>query len=232
MSNSITTLSRRLCRSLLSIPKPCHQLSASFCTNQPSSHEDPESESDEFIISSEVGAAPDSASIESSPDSESSSSNSTQQRMIYDYPLENGVDSGIYKAILVGQVGQSPLQKTLKSGTVVTLLSLGTGGIRNNRRPLDNENPKEYANRCAVQWHRVSVYPQALGNLVMKRVIPGSLLYVEGNLETKVFSDPMSGLVRRIREVAVRRNGRIVFLGQGVDTQKVEKNELRAVGYY
>lgn len=79
----------------------------------------------------------------------------------------------VVQAILVGQVGQPPLQKRLRSGTTVTLLSLGTGGIRNNRRPMDNENPKEYANRSAVQWHRVSVYPTRLGELAMKNVVPG-----------------------------------------------------------
>lgn len=99
---------------------------------------------------------------------------------------------------MVGKAGQKPLQKKLKSG-----------GIRNNRRPLDHENPREYANRCAVQWHRVTVYPERLGNLLMKNVLPGSTLYIEGNLETKVFSDPITGLVRRIREVAVRRHGKL-----------------------
>jgi single-strand DNA-binding protein len=53
------------------------------------------------------------------------------------------------------------------------MFSLGTGGIRNNRRPLDDEDPREYANRCAVQWHRVSVYPERLGGIVMKHVVPG-----------------------------------------------------------
>ena len=70
-------------------------------------------------------------------------------------------------------MGQKPLQKTLKSGRTVTMFSLGTGGIRNNRRPLDNEDPREYANRCAVQWHRVSVYPDRLGGIVNKHVVPG-----------------------------------------------------------
>lgn len=70
-------------------------------------------------------------------------------------------------------MGQSPLEKKLKSGRSVTLFSLGTGGIRNNRRPLDNEEPRDYANRCAVQWHRVSVYPERLGRVVMKHVVPG-----------------------------------------------------------
>ncbi|RRT71633.1 hypothetical protein B296_00035345 [Ensete ventricosum] len=34
-----------------------------------------------------------------------------------------------------------------------------------------------------------------------------AILYLEGNLESKVFSDPITGLVRRIREVAIRGDG-------------------------
>lgn len=34
-----------------------------------------------------------------------------------------------------------------------------------------------------------------------------TVVYLEGNLETKIFTDPVTGLVRRIREVAIRRNG-------------------------
>lgn len=132
----------------------------------------------------------------------------------------------------MGQVGQAPIQKRLKSGKVVTLISLGTGGIRNNRRPLDNEAPREYANRCAVQWHRVSVYPEGLGELAVKSLAPGSILYVEGNLETKIFSDPITGLVRRIREVAVRRNGRLLVLGNGAEAEKFSRNDMAGVGYY
>ena len=37
-----------------------------------------------------------------------------------------------------------------------------------------------------------------------------SVLYVEGNLETKIFNDPITGLVRRIREIAIRRNGKFI----------------------
>jgi len=34
-----------------------------------------------------------------------------------------------------------------------------------------------------------------------------TVVYLEGNLETKIFTDPVTGLVRRIREVAIRING-------------------------
>ncbi|XP_059641346.1 single-stranded DNA-binding protein, mitochondrial [Cornus florida] len=216
-----SSLSRTLYRSLLSNPTRLSHLSKPFCT----------------ILSSAETSDLDDPTIGPEPESESLSSDTpspdqTQQRTIYDRPLENGIDVGIYKAILVGQVGQSPLQKRLRSGRTVTLLSVGTGGIRNNRRPLDNEDPREYANRCAVQWHRVSIYPERLGDIAMKHVVPGSILYLEGNLETKIFSDPVTGLVRRIREIAIRRHGRLVFLGKGTDAQQPTGAELKGVGYF
>ncbi|KAL0370254.1 UNVERIFIED_CONTAM: Single-stranded DNA-binding protein, mitochondrial [Sesamum angustifolium] len=126
------------------------------------------------LSSADTEPSSDSESESSCPPADSSSSR--QHPANRERPLENGLDLGIYKAILVGQVGQAPLQKRLRSGKTVTLLSLGTGGIRNNRRPLDNEEPRDYANRCAVQWHRVSVYPERLGQLAMKNLVPGSIL--------------------------------------------------------
>lgn len=87
-----------------------------------------------------------------------------------------------------------------------------------------------------------------------------TIVYLEGNLETKIFTDPVTGLVRRIREVAIRRNGidfvslrctylhwgkildfdlcfflyvgRVVFLGKAGDMQQPSSSELRGVGYY
>ncbi|CAO2179021.1 unnamed protein product [Urochloa humidicola] len=145
-------------------------------------------------------------------------------------PLENGLDPGIYKAIMVGKVGQEPIQKRLRNGRTVVLFSLGTGGIRNNRRPLDREEPHQYADRCSVQWHRVCIYPDRLGSLALKQVKTGTVVYLEGNLETKVFSDPITGLVRRIREIAVRSNGRLLFLGNDANGPKL--GEVKGVGYF
>ena len=79
----------------------------------------------------------------------------------------------IAKAIMVGKVGQEPIQKRLRSGRTVVLFSLGTGGIRNNRRPLDREEPHQYAERCSVQWHRGCIYPERLGSLALKHVKTG-----------------------------------------------------------
>ncbi|WVZ69485.1 hypothetical protein U9M48_018261 [Paspalum notatum var. saurae] len=145
-------------------------------------------------------------------------------------PLENGLEPGIYKAILVGKVGQEPMQKRLSNGRTVVLFSLGTGGIRNNRRPLDREEPHQYADRCSVQWHRVCVYPERLGTLALNNLKTGTVLYLEGNLETKVFCDPITGLVTRIREIAVRAKGRLLFLGNDPNAPKL--GDAKGVGYF
>ncbi|MCD9646363.1 hypothetical protein HAX54_036135 [Datura stramonium] len=225
------SLARKLLRTMLPNPRSLKALqlsSVSFCTKISSATDDfPSPDSDH----TELGLASDSEP-ESPGFSSPSASELNQARNFIERPLENGLEVGIYKAILVGQVGQTPIQKRLKSGRTVTLLSIGTGGIRNNRRPFDNEEPREYANRCAVQWHRVSVYPERLGEMAIKSILPGSILYVEGNLESKIFTDPITGLVRRIREIAVRRNGRLVFLGKGSETQQQPQPEIKRVGYY
>lgn len=215
------SLSRRLCRSFLSNPTKSFTpfSSSSYSTHSSCNENSSEAAAD---VEGDVSDATDSV-----PEVDVS-----KRPAFVDRPLENGLDYGIYKAILVGQVGQNPIQKKLRSGRTVTLLSIGTGGIRNNRRPLENEEPKDYANRCAVQWHRVSIYREKLGDVAIKHVTPGSILYLEGNLETKVFSDPITGLVRRIREVAIRQTGRLVFLGQGNNSQKIPVGEVKGVGYF
>ncbi|KAF7850270.1 hypothetical protein BT93_L5681 [Corymbia citriodora subsp. variegata] len=228
MATSLSKLSSHLYRRLLSNGR-APGAAASLCTTAaPSSPDAAASEPEDRGLESEADAAPS----QQSPQPASSEQEPDQQRMVYDRPLKDGLDVGIYKAILMGQVGQNPVVKRLKSGRMITLFSVGTGGIHNNRRPLQNEDPREYADRSAVQWHRVSVYPEALGEMVRKHVSPGMILYLEGNLESKVFNDPITGLVRRIREIAIRRNGRIVFVGKGGDSQQASQGEMRAVGYY
>ncbi|KAB5531856.1 hypothetical protein DKX38_018526 [Salix brachista] len=351
MANSMAVLPRRLYRSLLSSNLKISPLSMPFCSSSSSSSTTTNNlssrEEDSGLNDSDTHSVLNSTTS-SSPPSSTTPEGSSGSRMFQDRPLENGLDVGIYKAILVGQVGQNPLQKKLRSGREITMFSLGTGGIRNNRRPLQNEDPREYANRCAVQWHRVSVYPERLGRVVMQNVVPGdekrpvdtnkgnkdgelfefwdlatsydpitgkdiivvlatehemilevkvlegrlgtihlgmviepwkfyeldgiiflplwfevqwcrfleeyensfcalqkpshlgitisylncSILYVEGNLESKVFTDPITGLVRRIREIAVRQNGRLVFLGKGANDQQASSSEMKGLGYY
>ncbi|KNA05586.1 hypothetical protein SOVF_188820 [Spinacia oleracea] len=238
-SNSMAAISRRLYRNLISNKKPSCYLNHttnSFFSTGPSIPDDnldklldelPTLDSD-----TESTELPPDNSTASSSEFSSTSPKSAGHRAYNQTVLEGGLDIGIYKAILVGQVGQSPMQKRLKNGKLMTLTTVGTGGIRNERIPFPNEEPREYADRCNVQWHRVAIYPEHLGDVVMKNAPPGTILYLEGNLETKIFTDQNTGLVKRMREIAIRRNGRVVFLGNGGDFSQPSAHELKGVGYF
>ncbi|XP_071731524.1 single-stranded DNA-binding protein, mitochondrial [Rutidosis leptorrhynchoides] len=220
-----SSLCRRIYRSIISTTNHNQSLPISlhYFTTETSSDSTSGSDSEP---DSTIHPEPESGPIPQFSDS------NTRQTNSGDRPLENGLDVGIYRAILIGRVGQNAIEKKLRSGRTVTMLSIGTGGMRNNRRPLQNEEPRDYANRSMVQWHRVSIYADRLGALVAKNAVPGSILYLEGNLETKIFNDPITGLTRRVREVAIRRDGRVVFLDKGGGGQETQQAELKGVGYY
>jgi len=181
---------------------------------------------DDFHLS---GAEDQEEPKQKQPDSVSGTNNGSKPTEI---KIQNSSDLGIYRAILLGEVGQLPVQKRLRSGRVITMFSVGTGGMRNNRRPLDDESPREYADRSMVQWHRVSIYADNLGGIAMQHLKQGAHVYLEGNLETKIFSDPITGLVKRVREIAIRREGRLVFLNDGNESTDDSRPSLKGVGYF
>ncbi|XP_062116902.1 single-stranded DNA-binding protein, mitochondrial [Humulus lupulus] len=227
MATYMAALSRRLSHSLLSNPKSAlqsHQFPTPFCTSTTHLTSDKEGSD----LEDPPSLSSDSESLSPEP---TSTKDAIKNHGFKEPQLENGLDMGIYKAIVVGRVGQKPIQKRLKSGLTLTMFSVGTGGMRNNRRPLENESPQEFAERSSIQWHRVCVYPERLGDVVMKHAVPGSILYLEGNLESKIFTDPITGIVRRIREVSIRRNCRIVFLSKGGDSQEPVEPQINGVRY-
>lgn len=62
-----------------------------------------------------------------------------------------------------------------------------------------------------VEYSLIQIMWVYLCSLIFFVLYCRSILYLEGNLETKVFSDPITGLVRHIREIAIRRGGMCPF---------------------
>ena len=95
MANSVGALSRRLCRSLLSTthnPKPSHYASSMSMYTTESDHPEPTSDSDELDLDSVPPEQSSSPTQDSNPQQQQQ-----QQRTVFDWPLENGLDVGIYK---------------------------------------------------------------------------------------------------------------------------------------
>ncbi|EFJ16881.1 hypothetical protein SELMODRAFT_115961, partial [Selaginella moellendorffii] len=114
-------------------------------------------------------------------------------------------------AILVGSVGQKPVERVFATNVSVVIFSLGTGGLRNNRKQLEGEHWETYAERSFTQWHRVCVFKLGLLDMARK-LTKGTNVYLEGSIETRVYSDAVTGALKRVREICVRQCGELPLL--------------------
>jgi len=94
------------------------------------------------------------------------------------------------KVILVGRLGQDPELKYTPSGSAVANFSMATNRVWKDQ---DGNQQKK------TDWHRITAWRQAAefaGNYLKK----GSLVYVEGRLETRSWTD-QNNVTRYITEV-------------------------------
>ena len=81
--------------------------------------------------------------------------------------------------------------------------------IATSERWKDRESNEQ---KERTQWHRVVVFNENLVNLIEKYVNKGSKLYIEGQLETRKWTDS-SGVDKYATEVVLRNfKGEITFL--------------------
>lgn len=101
----------------------------------------------------------------------------------------------VNKVILVGNVGQDPEIRSFQSGDKVANFSLATS---ENWKDKNTGERKE-----KTEWHRVSVTNQGLVKVIESYVKKGSKLYIEGQLETRKWTD-QQGQERYTTEVVLR----------------------------
>ena len=87
---------------------------------------------------------------------------------------------GVYKVILVGNLGQKPDMKYTQSNTAVANLSLATSESWKDKDSGDLKTKTE--------WHRV-VYFGKLAEIAEQFLDKGSKVYVEGKLQTRKWQD-------------------------------------------
>ena len=129
------------------------------------------------------------------------------------------MSGSVNKVILIGNVGQDPEIRSFQSGGKVCNLSIAT-----SERWKDRETNEQ---KERTQWHRVVVFNENLINLIEKYVNKGSKLYIEGQLETRKWTDS-SGVDKYATEVVLRNfKGELTFLdsrGNNNDNQHENNN--------
>lgn len=101
----------------------------------------------------------------------------------------------VNKVILVGNLGADPEIRSMQSGDRVANLSLATS------ESWKDKNSGERQER--TQWHRVVVFNQNIVGVAERYLKKGAKVYVEGQLETRKWTD-QSGQDKYTTEVVLR----------------------------
>lgn len=128
---------------------------------------------------------------------------------------------GVHRAIICGNVGQVPVQKILRNGHTVTVFTVGTGGMFDQRRVGAENLP------LPAQWHRIAVHNEELGTYAVQKLVKNAAVYVEGDIETRVYNDRINNQVKNIPEICVRRDGKIHLVQSGDSDVSQSLEELR-----
>src|SRR5271154_5866182 len=101
----------------------------------------------------------------------------------------------VNKVIIVGNLGKDPEIRTFQTGGRVASFSIAT-----------SENWKDKATgekKERTEWHRVSVLNDKLVEIVERYIKKGSKVYIEGQLETRKWTDK-DGQEKYSTEVVLR----------------------------
>jgi single-strand DNA-binding protein len=117
----------------------------------------------------------------------------------------------VNKVILVGNLGRDPEVRHTQDGTKIVHLSIATSERWRDRSSGEN--------RERTEWHRVVIFNERLGEIAEKYLAKGRTVYLEGQLQTRKWTD-QSGQERYTTEVVLQRfRGELTLLGgRGEDT--------------
>ena len=110
----------------------------------------------------------------------------------------------INKVILIGNLGKAPEIRATQDGREIANLALATS------ESWTDKNSGEKRER--TEWHRVVIFNPGLVTLAKKYLHKGSKIYVEGQLQTRKWTDN-AGAEKYTTEVVLQGfNGVITFL--------------------
>lgn len=119
----------------------------------------------------------------------------------------------INKVILVGHLGCDPMMANAQSveqaarpvGEIVVSFSLATTESCVDR--------KSGVRRERCEWHHIAIFNQQLADVAFRYLRKGSMVYLEGQIQTRLLVD-QNGHQRATTEIVLSRHrGELVMLG-------------------
>jgi single-strand DNA-binding protein len=111
--------------------------------------------------------------------------------------------AGVNKVILVGNLGADPEVRSLNNGGEVVNMRIATSEQWKDRDGNRQER---------TEWHNVVIFNENLGRVAKSYLRKGSKVYLEGQLQTRKWTD-QSGNDRYTTEIVLQRfRGELVLL--------------------
>jgi single-strand DNA-binding protein len=123
----------------------------------------------------------------------------------------------VNKVILVGNLGRDPEVRNTQSGAKIVNLNLAT-----SESWKDRQNGER---RERTEWHRVVIFNPNLAEVAERFLRKGSKVYLEGQLQTRKWTD-QSGVERYSTEVVLTQ-----FRGELTLLDSRDGNEGQGSGY-
>ena len=102
----------------------------------------------------------------------------------------------VNKVILIGNLGRDPESRAMPSGDPIVNLSVATSESWRDKATGDRVEKTE--------WHRVVIFDERLCDVASKYLRKGSKVYIEGQLQTRKWTD-QQGVEKYSTEVVLRR---------------------------
>jgi single-strand DNA-binding protein len=106
------------------------------------------------------------------------------------------MSGSVNKVILVGNLGRDPEVRRMNSGDAVVSFSLATTESWRDKASGERKDRTE--------WHNVVIFNENLGKIAEQYCKKGSKVYIEGQLQTREFTDK-EGNQRKTTEVVLQR---------------------------
>lgn len=106
------------------------------------------------------------------------------------------MSGSVNKVILVGNVGRDPEVRRLNSGEPVASFSVATSETWRDKASGER--------RERTEWHNVVIFNENLAKIAEQYIKKGSKVYLEGQLQTRKYTDK-NGQERQTTEVVLQR---------------------------
>jgi single-strand DNA-binding protein len=115
------------------------------------------------------------------------------------------MSGSVNKVILIGNLGRDPEIRRTQDGRPIANLSIATSETWRDKSSGERKEKTE--------WHRVTVFSEPLCKVIEQYVKKGSKLYIEGQLQTRKYTDK-DGVEKYSTEIVLQGyGGTLTMLG-------------------